>query len=291
MENDVSLPPPAAPRRRSARVLLAVFLLAFLLGGGLIGWLAWSGRISALLPRTAPVQHLVTPAPAAPAAAPVVSDQVSRLAEAEARAAGLDRRLAELELRARAASGTAAHAEDLLVAMAVRRQIERGTPLGYLEDELKRRFGATRPDAVQTVLEAARRPLSLVSLANRLEALDARLSSSDQGLDGWARFQREMSELFVIRREGTPRATPSQRIERARILLGEGRIDNAIAEVSHLPGDSGAREWVALAERLARVQRALDLIEESALTVPVRPVIAPTPAPMPAQAPVDSPIT
>lgn len=294
MENDVSLPPLAAPRRKSGRLVLIVFLLAFLLGGGLIGWLASSGHLAGILPQESrSVQRLgsvatpSTPGLHSPEAGP--SDAVNRLAEAEARAAGLEQRLADLELKARAASGTAAHAEDLLVAIAVRRQIERGTPLGYLEDEVKRRFAAIRPEAVQTVLETARRPVSVVSLGNGLEAIEARLASSERKIDGWAQFQNELSELFVIRREGTPRATPSERIERARLLLGEGRIDKAVEEVSHLPGNSGAREWIETAERYARVQRALDLIEESALTVPARPVIAPTQAATPEPAPAAMP--
>lgn len=286
MENDVSLAPAAPPRRRSGKAFLLVFLLAFLLGGGAIGWLAMSGRLDSILP-----QAVATSAPlgaidrqGAPALPPPANDSAAQLAAAEARADSLTQQLAELETRTHGAAGTAAHAENLLVAVAARRQIERGMMLGYLEDELKNRFGALRPEAVQTVLEASRRPVSLAGLAARLERLDASAGSSQQ-LDGWSRFRREMSELFVIRREDMPRATPSQRIDRARLLLGEGRIDKAIEQVAHLPGASGARGWVEDAQRYARTQRALDLIEESALTPPApppvpsaaQPAIGPTP--------------
>jgi hypothetical protein len=282
MENDVSPAPAAPPWRSAGKAFLLVFLLAFLLGGGAIGWLASTGRLAPLIGQgEAPSAPLgAMDRQPEPALSPQAAEAAGQLAAAEARAAALAQRLAALEMQARGAAGTAGHAEDLLVSIAARRQIERGQPLGYLEDELKRRFNAARPEAVQTVLESARRPVTLAGLAARLETLDAKLETGAQA-SGWSRLRHELAGLFVIRREDTPRATPSQRIDRARLLLGEGQLEKAIAEVSHLPGGSGARDWVESAQRFARTRRALDLIEESALTPPVRQVIAPTPEPTP----------
>jgi hypothetical protein len=83
--------------------------------------------------------------------------------------------------------------------------IERGAPLGYLEEQLKLRFGTAQPQAVATVVAAAR--------ADHTGPLDRqagnagpsqRLAPATQ--TGWERVKHELSDLFVVRREtATPR--------------------------------------------------------------------------------------
>ena len=60
----------------------------------------------------------------------------------------LEQRLARIDLQANAEEANTSHAEALLVAFAARRATERGAPLGYLEDQLKLRFGDALPVTV-----------------------------------------------------------------------------------------------------------------------------------------------
>ena len=48
-------------------------------------------------------------------------------------------------------------------------------------------------------------------------------------------------------------------------MLAAGKIGEAINEVERLPGASAANDWMASARRYDGVQRALDLIETTAL--------------------------
>ena len=47
-----------------------------------------------------------------------------------------------------------------------------------------------------------------------------------------------------------------------------GRVDKAVEEVRHLPGAGKAQGWINDAERYARVQNALELIETAAVVEP-----------------------
>ena len=51
MQDETLLPPTSARRPRSARLAIALVLLAFLGGGALVGWLAVDGRLAQWLPR------------------------------------------------------------------------------------------------------------------------------------------------------------------------------------------------------------------------------------------------
>ena len=82
------------------------------------------------------------------------------------------------------------------------------------------------------------------------------------------RIRREISELFVVRHESAPSPQPLRRMERARIFLESGRYSAAIEEVQNMPGAANAESWIADVRRYAAVQRALDLIETSAILEP-----------------------
>jgi hypothetical protein len=81
-----------------------------------------------------------------------------------ARVAELEQRLSRITLEAESASGNASRAEGLLVAFAVRRALDRGLSLGYLDAQLRLRFGDDQPNAVKTIIDTSREPVTLEQL-------------------------------------------------------------------------------------------------------------------------------
>lgn len=257
--------PPAPRKGSSLKGVLAAVLLSFAGGAGLIGYLVWDGRIQLGPEAQAPQPVASLPASSAsPSAAPLATTTL------EAKLADLERRMAQLDLQAAAFGGTSARAEGLLVAMATRRAIEQGKPLGYLEGQLKTRFDSARPEAVKTLLDAARSPVTLDQLSAQLEDLGPALLGTPENEGGWDRFKREVSGLFVIRRDSGHARRPAQRLDHTRLLLRSGRIDEAVAEVSRMPGSAAAKDWIAAAQRYATAQAALAQVEEAALNEPER---------------------
>lgn len=292
----VSPVPPASASRRSQRggfgwksVVLST-VAAFAVGGGVVGWLAWergfdlgalvgmarsvdiAPMIAAAPPETDGVLESTDPETRAAATHAVAA--VAQVEQAQGgfdqRIAAMEQRLARLDLQAQAASGNAARAEGLLIAFATRRSMERGAPLGYLADQLRLRFGDARPNAVRTIIEASRDPVTLDQLMARLEGLSPELVSAPRNEAFWAQAQRELNNLFIIRRESSPSPAPRRRLERAKTFLESGRVEAAVAEVRNMPGADAdhVRDWVDDAERYARTQTALDLIETTAVLDP-----------------------
>lgn len=266
---------------RSAFPLWAL-LTAFVVGAVLSGWMVW--RVAAENGARAANQPIATTTNTAPAsstrAAPLplpsattLAREVTEVAEQQGgldqRLAAAEQRIARLDLQAQAATGNAARAEGLLIAFATRRALERGAELGYLGEQLRLRFGDALPNAVETVLRAGQNPITQDQLAARLDGLAPQLASPSSE-QGWSRFKRELSELFVIRRASSPSPAADQRLERARAFLETGRIDAAIAEVQALPGADGASRWIRDARNYGEVQKALDLIETAAILEPRR---------------------
>jgi hypothetical protein len=259
-------------------VLLTAFL-AFVTGAGLAGWLVWSGDLDPILPEhrheQAAVSRIAGNPDAAPsavsaqsAAAPGATAPDASLGGVETRLALLEDRFTRIDQQARAASANASRAEALLIALATRRMIDKGQPLGYLENQLKLRFGGAQPQAVQTIINTARNPITLYQLSSRLDA-DARALSGERRNEGtWAKISREVSSLFVVRRSSTMATKPLDRALRAQVLLKAGQIDEAIAEVERLPGADDAQDWIAAARRYAEAQRALEIIETAAMLEP-----------------------
>ena len=209
---------------------------------------------------------------AAPFATPTSSPSAAAVETAQSalgvRMAELEQRMTKLNLDADAASGNAARAEGLLIASAARRAVERGVPLGYLEDQLKLRFGNAQPNAVATLSEVSRSPVTLDALEQGLAALGPTLVEVSRDTNLVTRVRAELANLFVIRRTTAPSPAPERRFERARMFLETGRTQAAIDEVERMPGHDAAREWLALAERYVRAERALDLLETAAILEP-----------------------
>jgi hypothetical protein len=177
------------------------------------------------------------------------------------------------------AAGNAARAEGLLVAIAARRAIENGAPLGYLTDQLRLRFGASQPQAVITVLQASQTPVTLQALQSELTAIDNLLVTGSREETLWATIRREFSELFVLRKADSPSPAPTQRMLRTHALVESGNIGGAIAEISAMPGASepAVQAWLSRARRYVETSKALDTLERSALAAPV--AVAPIAAP------------
>lgn len=256
----------------SLRAVLGTSLLAFIGGAALVGWLVWDGRVTLTPTETAAPSaasasfaNLPKPAASPSAAASTAAAEDAALGGMDQRIAALEQRLTRIDLQAAASEGNTARAEALLVAFAARRALERGAPLGYLADQLKLRFGDAQPNAVAIVIDAAQNPVTLDRLAGQFDALAPTLINAPRGESGWDQFTRELSGLFVIRQGDAPSFRPEQRLDRIRVLLRTGQIDAALADVARLPGAAAAADWTNAARRYAAGQRALDLIETTAL--------------------------
>lgn len=255
----------------SLRAVLGTSLLAFMGGAALIGWLVYDdklpieagfGRVEVAAPNPTASPLSAQPSPSAsPSLAAVAGGMDQRIA-------ALEQRLARLDLQAAATEGNTARAEALLVALATRRAIERGAPLGYLETQLKLRFGDAQANSVAALIDNAQRPVTIDQLNSDLEALGPTLIGTPANEGGWARFTRELSGLFVVRRGDAPSAQPDVRLDRARLMLRSGQVEAALAEVQRLPGAAAATDWINAARRYVTSQKALDLIETAALLEP-----------------------
>ncbi|WP_232493466.1 MICOS complex subunit MIC60 [Novosphingobium kaempferiae] len=263
--------PPAAPetiyRGRSAGMTLFVAFIAFVIGVGLVAWMAERGYLHTLIESGGAAPQAAAPMPRAAPAAPA---QLGQLATVEGRLAMIEDRISRIDFQTDAAAGNAGRAEGLLIAFAARRMVDRGEPLGYVADQLRLRFMNAQPRAVQTVVDFAANPVTIDALSARLEALSPELTVTNTNRSLWDRTRQEFTALFVVRRDSAALANPIARIERARLMLTAKRIDSAIGEVERLPGADAAETWIADARRYEAVQKALDLLETTAMLEPNR---------------------
>ena len=266
MEEDFQLQQIARARARTGRTILLTALLAFALGAVIAAWLGWRGDFDRVLPREAAAAVTFAPVDGVEdAVGQQSSGELRRVTGLEARLAMLEDRFSRLNLQANAASGNAARAEGLLVAFAARRMVNRGQPLGYLGDQLKLRFANAQPRAVNLLVNFARNPVTLDELDTRLDTLAPDLANLPRTTSTWARVQGGLMDFFTVRRELTPAVRPETRIERAKLMLGAGKVDDAVAQVRRLPGAALADAWIADARRYGAAQQALDLIETTAM--------------------------
>ena len=270
----------------SRRPLLTWLLLPglfFVLGIAAMGWLLsrWDegARMIGIAPAPAAV---AAPAAALPPAEPepevapepqaagsaeeperiVIDPEITR------RVSELERRIGQIDTQSRAAVGNADRAEGLLVAFAARRALDRGIALGFLEALLRERFGQSQPQAVGTVIMAARDPVTLQELQEGLRQVGPQLIGTGPDQNWWTAFQAELGGLITVRRRGTPSPEPRERLRRANQWLEGGEVAPALAEVLRLPGHVYAEDWTAKARRYVVARRALDTIETAALIEP-----------------------
>ncbi len=279
-DNPVHMGAEVSGKRPSFRSLAITALLLLLVGVIAGGWamnrfLADDGAPKAKVIDTATPGGTLTVAGAgeAPAAVGSAPQPLAALpadgSTLPARVAELEQRLSRITLEAASASGNASRAEGLLVAFAVRRALDRGLSLGYLDAQLRLRFGDDQPNAVKTIIETSRDPVTLEQLRAELDAIAPELvgrSGDDASL--WTGIRRELGELFVVRAAGTQSPRATERLDRARRYLAGGMADKAIAEVEAMPGAAAANEWLIDARRYHEARRALDLIETAAILEP-----------------------
>lgn len=299
MEDSASPPfEPLARPRRNWTALIVVSVVAFAVGLGatvlvMRGYERWFGAAP-------PPSGAVRPAQATDStfspAAPLDASGARRvdLDTVEAREVALTGRIAELEARlaatataAQTASGNANRAEGLMIAFAARRALDRGLGLGYVEAQLRDRFGGGQPQAVATVVAAARQPVTLEDLRAAIEQIAPQLRTGNTTDGWWASLRREISDLVVIRRQTAPSPRAEDRLIRARRMLDGGQVEAALAEVARLPGAEAGDRWIAAAKRYIDARRALDAIETAAILGQGRDPYAPQPvAPRTAADPV-----
>ena len=275
MSDETIAPPPRRNPLRSTSLIggvaflggMAVALGAVQLGGG-------------FAPRTpAPAAVVPSAAPAAPAIAalPPGTDIATLAAREQALAARLDQldlRIRDVDGSARAASSYATQAERLMIAFAVRRAVERGQPLGTLENQLRARFAERQGEAVAAIVQVAAQPVTLEDLRLALETIAPRLGNGpDDSL--WARARRMLGDMVVLRSVDSPSPRPSDRLNRARRALDAGDAEAALAEVAHMPGAANAESWTSAAKRYVAARHALTEIERAAMETPPA---APAPA-------------
>lgn len=185
-------------------------------------------------------------------------------------------------------SGDAVRGEGLLLTFAVRRTLDNGAPLGYLSEQLRLRFGATQPQAVAAVISAAQAPVTISNLQTELTGLAPVLLTGNRNTSVWATIKREMSQLFVLRRDGGSALAPEQRLFRAQVFVEAGNLSAAMVEVAAMPGNSAAQSWMVRAKRYDDARNALERLEQMAL---IRPVVVPIKVPAPVATPAPEMIT
>lgn len=263
----VAVPPPR-PKRRAPWLALGL-LTAF--AGGIGATVAimpyverwWQGGDRAT--SAAARRPLAVTGRALPYAQPLTAD-AARLVDM--RVVQLEERLNRLSVEAQAASGNAARAEGLLVAFAARRALDSGTPLGYVEGQLRLRFGQAQPRAVATIINAAREPVTLTDLRAGLLAVADDVTRNPPDIGWWEALEHEARELVTIRKVSTPSPRPQAALDRALRYIDAGRVSSALAEVEQMPGKASAARWIEYARRYQEARRALDLIETAAILEP-----------------------
>ena len=267
MTDPRSVPRPRGLRLGAVSVLVMVVLLLGLFGGILLGRRGVSSTPPAETTGITQPGVSATPLPSntSPATQSLVDPitLAGREAILASQLAALETRAATLTATAEAAGSQATRAEALLTALAARRALDRGLPLGSIDTQLPQRFGNTR--AVAIVRAAARQPVTLEDLRQALDAIGPAAAAGVS--EGWpAAIRRELGTLVVLRRAGTPSPRPVEHLDRARRLLDQGQVEAARAEVALLPGDAG--NWLDAARRYVLARRALDAMEAAALSAP-----------------------
>ncbi|UZK65175.1 hypothetical protein [Sphingomonas sp. M1-B02] len=286
MSDETLAPEPAGPGFRTNYLIGG---LAFL-GGIAVAAGAFQlvgdqppAAVPAPAPSVSAPQAPPTVAPALPASTDIATLS-AREQELAARLDALQLRLREVDRSARAASTYATRAEKMMIAVAVRRSIERGLPLGPLEPQLRQAFGEGHGDAVAAVLRGAAEPVTIEDLRLALDTIAPRLVS-DPNDSLWGSVRRQLGDLIVLRQADSPSPRAADRLRRARRTLDEGQVEAALAEVAHLPGAASAESWVAAARRYISARDGLIEIERAAIeAVPATPPPAAPPIVEPAPA-------
>ena len=279
-------PGPAAPladRHMTWATAGGIALATFLVGVLIAIWAI--NHFRAPDPTTQPQTVAAAPQPTKVIVAPPAdTDPASLSARQEllaAQLAALEQRGAAITAAAANAYGNATRAEGLFVALAAWRQINRGQPLGYLEQQLRDRFGATQPAEVNTIIAASRDPVTVEDLRLGLDQIGPQLALGPSGNAGWVGAAwRLLGSLIVVHPKSAPSPVPSERLARVRRMLGQDQVEAAVEEVNKLPGAAQATGWMTGAKRYIEARKALNTLEAAAIqgrvATPAPPAAAPT---------------
>lgn len=272
------LPPTDTPRRSGLGSFFLITALAFAAGIAVTvalvryysGWIMPARTASGEAAAPGMAIGGFTPPPEADSA-PKTPDALAldaRITALAARLGAIEGRALNIERDSDLAAAKAGRADALLIVAATRRASDRGQSLGYLDGQLRARFGRSQPRAVAAILAAASEPVTIEDLRLSLDSIAPELANGGTGSGWWPSFQRELSGLIVIHKEATPSPRPADRLIRVRRLLDARQVDAALAEVERLPGASRATAWRDAATRFVEAHRALDLLEASAIMGP-----------------------
>ncbi len=259
MTEPISIHTPARKSWRRALIFPTVFFVA---GLGVAAWVVTQTDIGNRF--ITPTRH------AAPA---LIDPAKSTLNSASQTSSAMAERIAELEARlARAEAKTSASVSPissnpingLVLAFAARRALERGLPLGPVEDELVSYFGTTQPQLVAAIASAARQPISLEELQSELRALAPSLAGSEAGW--WERLSHNLASLVSVRKFDQKSTNPQSLFGEAVAALDAGKVDVAIDTVSSLPEREVAHSWLEKAKRFQAAEKALTNLEASAFS-------------------------
>lgn len=190
----------------------------------------------------------------------------------------LEQRLMHVSIAAQSASGYANRAEAIMVAFAARRSLDAGSPLGYIEGQLRLLFGEAQPKAVATIINAGSEPVTINKLRAGLEDINLLVLQGDPNESWWNAAMRELGSLAVIRKAGSPPPEPEQRLARARRAVEAGQIEDAMADVAALRQLPAIAQWLEQARRYNEAHRALDVIEAAAILEPrAAPIVTAAP--------------
>jgi len=200
----------SAPRPARTRLVIALILLAFVIGLAGMAWTMshWRGGLRfGADPASLPVAPLGNAAegdlsqdlPAGQAGGRAPNEVIG-----DVRVLDLEQRLSRIAVAAEAASGYANRAEAMMVAFAARRSLDAGAPLGYVEGQLRLLFGDAQPRAVATIVNAAAEPVTLAMLREGLETARIAVERGAPNQNWWSTTMAELRGLAVIRRAGTP---------------------------------------------------------------------------------------
>mgnify|MGYP003349125466 CR=1 FL=1 len=139
------------------------------------------------------------------------------------------------------------------------------------------RFGEAQPKAVATIINAANAPVTIADLAQGLDDITPRLLDTDGQQDWWTSTKRELANLVIIRKATSPSPVPQKAIERAKLMVSAGRVDNALKEIERLPEHQDADNWLQMARQYNEARRALDVIEAAVILEPHSVPVGPRP--------------
>jgi len=279
--------PRAEVRPGRSRLFIAVILLAFVVTIVAIALLfsRWTGGfdLSQAVTGQPSMENASGPSAlpsgvAGEAAATGTSGFTGTLDGVNAQVLDLEQRLMHVSIAAQSASGYANRAEAIMVAFAARRALDAGSPLGYIEGQLRLLFGEAQPKAVATIINAGSEPVTINKLRAGLEDINLLVLQGDPNESWWNAATRELGNLAVIRKAGSPPPEPEQRLARARRAVEAGQIEDAMADVAALRQIPAIAQWLEQARRYNEAHRALDVIEAAAILEPrAAPIVTAAP--------------